>query len=438
VPTFQSLLADAVAHHRAGRLVEAEARYRAALAQSPDHAAVLHNLGVVLAARGDHATALAEFDRVIGAEPDYAAAHYNRAVALQELGRLRDAIDAFRRAAQLEPGHYEAHRALGFLWLAEGERGRSLDHFARTFELRRGEDRSDAAAASLTHASCAKLEHDAAQFRYLSTRRRDGLRFELLARAYAEVASELPDGITALSNEILDRLGEDYNAAIHTQPAPEIAVPAINRELDGAEIAQGFNAGSGALAVDDLLTPPALAGIRRYLLESTIWHDFDHIGGFVASYLEDGLACPLLLQIADELRRAWPELLGPHPLSQAWSFKGLDADAAVGAHADDAAISVNLWLTPTEANLEPDRGGLVVCRAPPPPQWQIDGYDEDEREIAAFLQRHSEACLSVPYRENRAVVFDARLFHRSDAPRFAPGYENRRINLTMLFGHHRG
>ena len=59
--------------------------------------------------------------------------------------------------------------------------------------------------------------------------------------------------------------------------------------------------------------------------ESTIWHDFTHIDGFVASYLEDGLACPLLLQIADELRATFPGILGPHPLTQAWAFKGLEA-----------------------------------------------------------------------------------------------------------------
>ena len=55
--------------------------------------------------------------------------------------------------------------------------------------------------------------------------------------------------------------------------------------------------------IDNLLTPPALLALRRYLLESTIWHDFGYIDRFVASYLEDGLACPLLLQIADELRK---------------------------------------------------------------------------------------------------------------------------------------
>ena len=190
----------------------------------------------------------------------------------------------------------------------------------------------------------------------------------------------------------------------------------------------------GAIAVDDLLTPPALDALRRFLLESTIWHDFSHIDGFVASYLEDGLACPLLLQIADELRHAFPEILGEHPLSQAWAFKGLRAQAAVDVHADDAAVSVNFWVTPTEANLDPGRGGLVVCRAPPPDDWEIKDYDADRARIVTFLEQKAADSLVVPYRQNRAVLFRSRLFHHSDRPEFASRYENHRINLTLLYG----
>jgi hypothetical protein len=29
------------------------------------------------------------------------------------------------------------------------------------------------------------------------------------------------------------------------------------------------------------------------------------------------------------------------------------------------------------------------------------------------------------------------MFHGSDAPNFAPGYENMRINITLLFGTHK-
>jgi Flp pilus assembly protein TadD len=432
---FDRVVADAVAHHEAGRLDQAEAAYRDALGLCPGHAAVTHNLGVIAAARNRHREALAHFDAAIAAEPQYSSAHYNRASTLQVLGQPRDALQSFARVCAVDPGHYDAHRALGFLWLAEGDRGRALDHFARTYELRRGDDRSGIAAKSLTWAVHDKLLHDAEQFHYLAARRRDRLRFDVLARNYEAVAECVPDQAVPLSNEQLDTLGDDYNTAIHVGAAPEIAGRAVSERPDrDALIARYREHECGAMWFDDLLTPQALAGLRRYLLESTIWHDFSHIGGFVASYLEDGLACPLLLQIADELRGAFPELLEKHPLTQAWAFKGLQAKAAIDAHADDAAVSVNFWVTPDAANLNPDCSGLVVCQVPPPPEWQIKDYDDDKARIAEFLERHASESLIVPYRENRAVLFESRLFHRSDAPEFAAGYENHRINLTLLFG----
>lgn len=435
--SFDSTVAEALAHQRAGRLAEAEAAYRAALQEAPGHPAVLHNLGVVAAARGDHAGALDLFDQVIAAEPAYAAAHYNRAVALRNLGRTSDAVAAFSRTAALDPGHYEAHRALGFLWLELGNRGRSLDHFARTYELRRGEDRTGMAERSLTHTNRIKLRHDAEQFRHLAGCLRDGKRFEILARLYERAAEESTDKAAPLTPDQLDDLGEDYNTAIHISPAPEAAGGAIDPTLDTAAITQRFKAGSGgAVWFDGLLSSAALARLRRYLLESTVWHDFEHIGGFVATYLEDGLASPLLLQIADEMRGKFPEILGKHPLSQAWAFKGLEQQSSVDAHADDAAVSLNFWVTPDAANLEPGGSGLRICRAPPPEAWRITGYDEDRGAIAEFLEQHADDTLVVPYRDNRAALFQSRLFHRSDAPRFAASYESHRINLTLLFGRH--
>src|SRR5882757_683035 len=178
---FEQSVADAVAHHEAGRLDQAEAAYRDALGFAPGHPAVTHNLGVIAAAKGRHREALAHFDAAIAAEPQYASAHYNRASALQALGQSRDALQSFARVCAIDPGHYDAHRALGFLWLSQGDRGRALDHFARTYELRRGDDRTTLALKSLTTATRHKLEHDAEQFLYLSQRSRDRPRFELLA-----------------------------------------------------------------------------------------------------------------------------------------------------------------------------------------------------------------------------------------------------------------
>ena len=42
--------------------------------------------------------------------------------------------------------------------------------------------------------------------------------------------------------------------------------------------------------------------------------------------------------------------------------------------------------------------------------------------------------LTVPYRCNRAVIFVSDQYHESLPFRFAPGYSQRRANLTLLFG----
>ena len=105
-------------------------------------------------------------------------------------------------------------------------------------------------------------------------------------------------------------------------------------------------------------------------------------------------------------------------------------------HADDATVSINFWVTPTEANLDPEYGGLVVCRAPPPDDWEIKDYDDDQERIVTFLEQKAADSLIVPYRQNRAVLFESRLFHQSDVPRFVKIYENHRINVTLLYGRH--
>ncbi len=431
---FDEAVAEAQACHAAGQLSAAAEAYRQALRHAPGHKVVLHNLGVLALAQRAYHSALEHFEAVVTAEPNYASAHFHRAVALQQLGRLSEAMRSLYATCALEPGHYEAHRTLGFALLDQNQRDRALDHFARTYELRRGEDRGGLARTSLTCATRAKLGHDIAQFRHLAGRLRGGDRFELLARAYERVAADFPTQSTPLNAAQLDALGEDYNTAIHILSAPEQACGVVREPINGEQVRAQFDAQHGLAWIDDVLSAPALARLQRVLLESTIWHDFDHIGSFVAAYLEDGLANPLLLQLVCELRARLPHLLGDQPLTQAWAFKGLRPTAAIDAHADDAAISVNLWLTPDVANLEPGRGGLVVCRAPPPADWQIKGYHADSAAISAFLARHRDDCVVVPYRANRAVIFVSGLFHHSDAPNFADGYENARINLTLLFG----
>ncbi len=331
-----------------------------------------------------------------------------------------------------DPDHYEAHRRLGFLYLARHDRDRALDHLARTYELRRGSE-APVPVEPGTVLSPAKLRHDIEQFHYLAAQRPRDPRFPSLARAYESVAEALADAPSPLAAGKLGLLGGDFNRAIFMADAPEIGDGAVSARSDAESIVERV-AQDGVAWFDDLLTPRALASLRRYLLQSTIWHDFSHIEGFVASYLQEGLACPLLLQIVDEIRARFAPLLAEHPLTQAWAFKGLQAQSAIDAHADDAAYSINFWITPDEANLDPNCGGLRVCRADPPKAWKIQDYAADRAEIAAFLEENGESTAQIPYKANRAVLFRSRLFHHSASPMFDTSYEHHRINITLLFG----
>jgi tetratricopeptide (TPR) repeat protein len=442
--TDESDIAHADALHREGRFLDAVAAYREILKSAPDHTGALHNLGVVLAQDGQPEEALDLFDRAIGARPDYAHAHANRGGALQSLGRLEDAEAAYGRALTLQPDFYPIRLRRALILLALGRRREALDQFRGTCALRRDENFMGREHASFARTSRLKIAHDAAQFGYLSARGIEPDRFAALKDLYEEALRDIewPTDQT----EAIDipppwrsRLAPSYNRPLHAAAAPELSGPAINPALAGAAIEAAYHDDAPGIAViDELLTQDALGALQGFLLDATIWHDFAHIGGFLAAYLEDGMACPLLLQIADELRRLLPGLLGPHPLQQAWAFKCVGGDKGIDAHADSGALSVNFWITPDDANLEPGTGGLMVHRATPPAEWRLADYHGDMEEIRAFLAQNNDGTLTVPYAQNRVVLFRSDLFHESGPVKFRPGYENHRINITLLFGEERG
>ena len=73
--------------------------------------------------------------------------------------------------------------------------------------------------------------------------------------------------------------------------------------------------------------------------------------------------------------------------------------------------------------------------------WEFRSYNSDtkdgNRHIRRFLTEHDSGKMVVPCAENRVVLFNSDLFHEADTLEFKPGYENLRINVTMLFGNRR-
>ena len=97
-------------------------------------------------------------------------------------------------------------------------------------------------------------------------------------------------------------------------------------------------------------------------------------------------------------------------------------------------MNVNFWVTPNEANLDPSTGGLIVHHVEAPLDWDFETFNNDSTEIYNVIEKQGRGQSIIPYRENRAVVFNSDLFHETDCFDFRPDYQHRRINVTMLFG----
>ncbi len=94
-------LADALAHHRAGRLPEAEKLYRQILNVNPDHVDALHLLGLIGHKMGAHDAAIDLMERAAKQMPNRADILSNLGVAYSATNRHTEAIQILRRAANL-------------------------------------------------------------------------------------------------------------------------------------------------------------------------------------------------------------------------------------------------------------------------------------------------------------------------------------------------
>ncbi|MFC8095451.1 hypothetical protein [Streptomyces sp. NPDC057301] len=299
---------------------------------------------------------------------------------------------------------------------------------------------SDPAERSAIPLSVPKLQHDIDQMKYLQRAGVLGTEYSRVIDSYQAVLDRLvvkgPDAREPLDSDANRSIANTYNCLLHVRNTPRVA-RALSPRWDPVSVEEQYLANApGVVCVDDFLTEEALGELFRFCLESTVWFGNRYAHGRLGALMQDGFICPLLMQIAKELRDALPRLIGDrYPLRQMWGFKcGPEVPADVTTHADFAAVNVNFWLTPDIANADEDSGGLVVHDVDAPLSWGFDSYNGRQDLIRPFLQRRRARSMTIPYRQNRAVIFNSDLFHASDAVRFRPGYENLRINVTMLYG----
>ena len=127
--------AEAIAAHRAGRVVLAAGAYDSLLAAAPDDAELHHLRGVIDGEAGDPGRAVRRLRRAIDLDDAVARYHVDLAVALHALGRLEEAGEAASRAVVLDPQSAAGWSALGAVGVARGDGDAALEALGRAVAL---------------------------------------------------------------------------------------------------------------------------------------------------------------------------------------------------------------------------------------------------------------------------------------------------------------
>lgn len=364
--------------------------YEQAIGLAPADPMPRYNLGSIRARRGDDEGAIDDLQRAIAVAPKHALAHTQLGTSLRRLGRLAEAKKA----------------------LDEGSR------------LSNAPDRPGGIEMSPI-----VLAHEADQVDYL-----DSLgRATDAERVYRDKARGLLSG--DLNGSVVDQAFlARYGSIDHKGFGAVPDGPFLNPDIDPKAIEDEYLDGNpSCVVIDDLLSPEAIAALREFCLGARIWKK-PYEAGYLGAGLGGGFGCDLILMLSETLRTSFPRIFKAERLRQAWGFKYGNQGKGGNVHADTGVVNVNFWITPTEANLDPAGGGLTVHDVPAPKDWSFHDYNIDASGIQAFLRERGAKAINIPHRGNRAVMFDSTLFHETQDIAFKSGYENRRINVTFVYG----
>jgi hypothetical protein len=204
------------------------------------------------------------------------------------------------------------------------------------------------------------------------------------------------------------------------------------RERDWSTVEREYFASNpfNYAVVDDFLEPDACEGLRQQLLDHWDWHYKSPQAKEL--YLRQPPDVGLTWELASALKSAVPRVIGPHAFVEHWAFMH-NHNSGLVPHSDVGAVSVDLWLTPEQFNADPQSGGLILYDVKRPTELSVFEF-QTRRWAGEYLLRETRGrSQTIGYAFNRAIIFDARTFHRSDRMSFGATTDAYRMNFSLLF-----
>jgi Tfp pilus assembly protein PilF len=426
------------------------------------------NLGVVFNRMAEYHKAIECHNRILKVDPNHADAYNNIAINYQQLGENDLAKSNFYKAIEIEPNHARAYNNLGILFGGLGEHEEATKLFKKALKIDPNfygaqtnlsntyinhPDKIELSinesykALSLHHIASKvyshsvplfRLKHDVQQSEYLKLK---GYKINGL-NEFNEIGKEIlsKNENNELNNDVSIKDSEakaflPFYKAQHIYDTNKILGDSLSSKNNWKKAEDDYvNSDNQIIYIDNFLSDEAIKELREFCLVSKVWiHQYDkkYLGAFAGS----GFTSSLHLKIRKELQNKMPNLFGKYSSGKFWGFKyDTKLGDGIGIHADFANLNLNFWITPDEYNNDKNKGGIKVYDAPAPDSWSFHKYNSSAREIFAFLKEKKANCKTIPYKFNRAVLFNSAYFHETDDIDFKDGYESRRINVTYLFG----
>ena len=442
----QNDLNIAIAAFQKGELDTAERVCINILSRDSCDAGANYILALINGQKGLKNVAINHFREAIFIAPEY----FNYRIALSsyylEINNPESAIKELEIVLSKVPDSIAAHTNIGTAFKKKGNLEKALAHFDKAaFLFRKPQDkdfinnnRQNEVHPTFSMTRETKLEHDIQQLEFLQSRYPSNVIFSQYANKMLDVLASfrrrnINNGLGSFSELEYEKIYDFYNKILF-RPILHDESPILGDHKVNTLLSERFDyKADDIVIIDDFLCEVSLVNVQRYCLESTVWFDTKNDSGYLGAYMHDGFIPSFTLAIQPALREKWEKLFLGKVLKQLWAFKYVSEGEGTRFHADDASINVNLWITPDNCCFDPENSGLTLFPINIPENIAFSYYNNDKNRLNDLIKGREREKLIIPYKCNRAVIFKSRFIHKTSGCKFIPGYENRRINITLLF-----
>ena len=460
--------------------------FKKSLDSKPDNYEANNNLGIAYKKLNDYENAKKYFLKAISVDENNFRAYFNCANLYFDEKKYDQAIDFFNKTISCDSTIGEAHHRLGVIYQEQYKINRNTEYLVKAKNCFNTAIISDASnpdpisalgkiylwlgdikeADNQFKKVCSLKHSDETIFskyneRYLS----DKKLLSVLIKHEYEQLTYLKDNTSNIEFEKeyyneLERLyskirkgefgTEDVDYSIKTKIAQIICndppnIPShnlINEENDIELLESKFlEKAPGILVIDNFLNYEALIELQKFCLNANIFKQ-PFQNGYLGAFITEGLSNEFILKLSEDLRFTFKNIFKDLKLMTALIFKYDSSKKGINIHADQSSVNVNCWITPESANIDKKSGGLQIWDKSPSPEKLVqvkelgfDAYNSDANssEKKRFLAENESNRQIIPYKENRAVIFNSMLLHTTDTYSFKDNYKDRRLNLTFFY-----